>query len=282
MQHFEDPIGPILLMRGAHINYKPVHKAATIFIISLSFLLATNQLTEIGVEARENGRPIGEMISKGQVRFETKKNIWKDVEPFNFPIFYGLKIKTQKGIASIAMEDNSQIEVSKNSLLYFEQDGLHLVQGQINFRISPTAKMDFMVGNLTVTKHNMLQAGKNPSTVFPEYQEIIGSISVHSNGSVTINGIEGELSILDQERRVLATLSSRQSITVPSPITSDKRDILIAQVSIPTSFRYAMGGEFLGMSGGPWGVLAGGVMGIGAVAGQSARKDSGDQVPICP
>jgi len=234
------------------------------------------------VEARERGRPIGEMISRGQVRFEAKENIWKNVEPFNFPIFYGLKIKTQRGIASIATEDNSQIEVGKNSLLYFEEDGLHLIKGQINFRISPTAKMDFMVGNLTVTKYTTLQAGKNPSTVFPRYQEVTGSISIDSNGSVTIKSIQGGLSILDQERKVLALLLSRESVTVPSATTSKNRNIVIAQVAGPTSSRSSKGDEFLGMSGGSWGVLAAGILGIGGMALYTAQMDSRDQVSICP
>ncbi len=98
----------------------------TIFI-TLCFLLAINQLPRVSAQVGERGHPIGEMISRGQVKFEGREGIWKDVEHFNFPIFYGQKIKTQRGMASIVMEDNSQIDVDRNSLLYFDQDGLHLL-----------------------------------------------------------------------------------------------------------------------------------------------------------
>jgi hypothetical protein len=236
------------------------------------------------VEANERVRPIGEMVSRGQVKFEAKENVWKNVEVSNFPIFYGVKIKTHKGLASIAIEDDSQIEVGKNSLLYFDQDGLHLDQGQINFRISPLFKMSFIVGNLTVTKHTALQAGRNLSTVVPANRETMGSISIHSNGSVTIKSVDGRLSILDKERKVLSALSSRESVTIPSTATSNSREIVVAQAAGPASSGFATGGEFLGMSAGSWGILAGGVLGIGGMAGESARMDARDRdyIPICP
>ena len=71
------------------------------------------------------------------------------------------------------------------------------------------------MGDLTVIKSKSLQASKNPSAVSPDSEATIGSISVHSNGAVTVKSLRGFLSVLNQERVVLAALSSED--TVPNP-----------------------------------------------------------------
>jgi len=188
-----------------------------VYILSIFFLLLTNGLPRIAAESREEVYPIGEMISSGDVNFETRENVWKKVEPFHFPIFQGVKIKTGKGIAGIALANNCQIEVGQNSLFSFDQNNrLHLYQGQINFRISPMADLNFKVGNLVVAKSNSLGATKTSSQSSSRNGEIVGSISIHSNHSATIKSIQGQLSILDQGHTALATLSSQDLVTIPS------------------------------------------------------------------
>ena len=59
---------------------------------------------------------------------------------------------------------------------------------------------------------------------------MIGSLSVHANGSLTVKSIKGELSILDQDHIVLASLPSRETLTIPSAIVSGKQRVMVAQV----------------------------------------------------
>jgi hypothetical protein len=201
-----------------------------VYFLSISFLLLMNGFPRIVAEAAERGFPIGEMVSKGEVNFEARENVWKKVEPSHFPVFQGVKIKTEKGLAAIALGDNSQIEVGQNSLLSFDQnDRLNLSQGGINFRISPSAELNFKIGNLLVTKSRSLQASKGPIVASPKNEETIGSISIHSNGSATVKSIRGQLFILDQERAVLASLSSQDSVTIPSTTVKSTPKSRVAQ-----------------------------------------------------
>lgn len=206
---------------------------AFVYFLSISFLLLTNGFPRIVAEAGERGFPIGEMVSKGEVNFEARENVWKKAEP-SHPVFQGVKIKTEKGIAGIALGNNSHIEVGQNSLFSFDQnDRLHLRQGGINFRISPNAELNFKIGSLLVTKSRSLQASKNPVVGSPKKEETIGSLSIHSNGSATVRSIQGQFIILDQDRVVLASLSSQESVTIPSKIVKGAPKTMVAQAGDP-------------------------------------------------
>lgn len=139
-----------------------------------------NGFPEMAAEAKERGFPIGEMVSKGEVKFEARENVWKKVESSHFPIFQGTKIKTDKGIAVIALSDNSQIEVGANSLFSFDQnDRFVLFQGSIEFRIPSDSEINFKVGNFSILKSRVLQATKDPSAAPPNGEETIGSANIH-------------------------------------------------------------------------------------------------------
>ncbi|MEW6376594.1 MAG: hypothetical protein AB1502_12490, partial [Thermodesulfobacteriota bacterium] len=132
-----------------------------IYFLSISFLLLMNGFPKMLAEAKEKNYPIGEIVSKGEVKFEAKENVWKKVESSYFPVFQGMKIKTEKGMAAIALSDKSQIEVGQHSLFAFDQkDRLHLYQGSIHFRIQSNGDMNFKVGNLLIIKSHPLQAAK--------------------------------------------------------------------------------------------------------------------------
>jgi hypothetical protein len=207
-----------------------------VYFLSISFLLLTNGFPRIVAEAAERSIPIGEMVSKGEVNFEARENVWKKVEPFHFPIFQGVKIKTEKGMAAISLGNNSQIEVGQNSLFSFDQmDWVRLYQGQINFRISPSAELNFKIGNLLVTKSRSLQASKGPIVASPKNEEAIGSISIHSNGSATVKSIQGQFFITDIDHHVLASLSSNEYVTIPSITVKSPSRALVAQVGGPTT-----------------------------------------------
>ena len=89
-----------------------------IWFLSVSFLLLTTGFTGMSAEAKEKDVPIGEMVSKGNVRFEARENQWKNVEPSYFPIFQGIKIRTENGVAVISFPNNSQVDLGPNSTVF--------------------------------------------------------------------------------------------------------------------------------------------------------------------
>jgi len=258
-----------------------IHKAF-VYILSISFLLLMNGFPGMIANAKENSLPIGEMVSGGEVKFEARENFWRDVEPSHFPIFQGVKIKTGKGAAIIALSNNSQIEVGQNSILFFDpSDCLHLSQGSINFRIPYTAETSLKVGNLFFTKTRSLQASKNLSAGSSKDEEIIGSIFIHPNGSVTIKDIQGQLSILDQNHVVLAGLSSQDSITIPSATVKGESKDMVAQAQAAPAAAGAAAGAAGGISTTAIVVAAGvGLAAAGAIAGAAVSASSGGGV--CP
>jgi len=260
---------------------------AGVYFLCVSFLLLANGFHTMIAEAKEMGRPMGEMVSRGDVKFEARKTVWKPVEPSQFPIFQGVAIKTEKGASLITLEGNRQIEVGENSLFSFDRnDQMHLTQGTIGFRLPSTADLSFKVGDLTVIKSKSLQASKNPSAVSSDSEATIGSISVHSNGAVTVKSLRGSLSVLNQERVVLAALSSKDTVTLPSAAVKGPSKVMVAQAGAT-----AAGGaeaeqwEFLGLTTWWW-VAIGGVVVAAAIiavaAGGGGGGGGGGGVVVCP
>jgi hypothetical protein len=257
-----------------------------IYFLSISFLLMMGGFQSLLAEAKEASIPIGEMISKGGVKFEARENVWKEVESTHFPIFQGQRIKTEKGAAIITHSNNSQIEVGSDSLFSFDQnDRFILSQGQIEFRLSSSSEMDFRVGNLSILRSRSLHATKSPSATSVKDAEAMGSIIIHSNGSATIKSIQGKLSVLDQDHIVLASLSSNESVTIPSVTVGGPPRVMVAQVG----GEEAGGGEGKGILGlgttwdwviGITVVVAAGA-GIGLAAG-GGGGGGGHAVILCP
>jgi hypothetical protein len=235
-----------------------------VYFLCFSFVLLASGFHTAVTEGREINRPIGEMISKGDVEFESRANVWKRVDPSAFPVFQGVRIKVEKGASAIFLRDNSQIEVGQNTIFSFDHnDQMHLTQGAVYFRIPPTAEVSFKVGNLTVIQSKSLQASQNPSAVFPKSEAAIGSITVHTNGSITVKSLQGSLSIVNQERMVLASLSSKDTVTLPSITVKSPPKVMVAQAGETTSEPEEESKEFLGIGTWGWIGIAGGV---GAVA----------------
>ena len=198
-------------------------KACKVFVcfLCVSFLLLTSGFSKMTAEAKEKEVPIGEMVSKGDVRFEARENQWKNVEPSYFPIFHGIKIRTEKGVAIVSLANNSQVELGPDSIVFFEQSNrLNLSQGNLDFRISPASETSIRVRSLSITLPRPLTASKGPSAASGNRQEAIGSINIHPNGAVTVRSVQGSFSILGQDRTVLATLSSKDMVTIPSATSS--------------------------------------------------------------
>jgi hypothetical protein len=261
------------------------HIIAKVFVyfICVSFLVMMNGFKEMMTEAREENLPIGQMISKGKVKIETKENIWKLVEPSAFPLFQGTKVKTEKGVAVILLQDLGQIEVRQNSLFSFDQkDCLLLFQGSIDFRIQTAAEMKFRTGDISIVPSRSLQASRNPSPVSYKNEETIGSISIHPNGAVTVRTLLGSLKVINQKQTVLAALSSKEEITIPSTTVKTGPKVMVAQAS-DTVAGGSEGSKFLSLSLWEWvgvGVGMAGMAGAAVYAEESTEVH--DHIPICP
>jgi hypothetical protein len=255
-----------------------------VYFLVLSFLLMVQGFPGMVAQAKELGRPLGEMVSKGEVKFEAREKVWREVDPSHFPILQGVKIKTEKGTSNLVLTNNCQIEVGENSLLSFDaKDRLHLVQGSIHFRIPITTEIEFKIGSILVTKYRPLQASKNPVTVLPKNEETIGSISIHSNGAVTLKSIQGSLSVLSEERVVLASLSPKETVTLPSVIVKTPSRAMVAQAgetAKEVEEKEKRSREAV------WWWIGGGVAAAGVAAGLGiglSKKDHHkDYTPICP
>jgi len=258
-----------------------------VYFLCVSFLLLTSGFRTVVAEANGIGRPIGDMISRGEVKFEARENVWKNVEPSHFPIFQGIKIKTEKGDFAVTLSNDSQIEAGQDSLVFFDRDDqIRLIRGTVHFRFPSAAELRVKVGNLTVMKYQSLHASKNPSAV-QENGETIGSISVHSNGAVTVKSIRGSLFIVNTEHVVLAALSSKDTVTIPSVAGKNPSKIMVAQAG-DTKADEDEGKkkkwEFLGISTWGWVAIIGGVAVVGAIAGVAAGSGGGGghaAAPVC-
>ena len=252
-----------------------------IYFLSISFLLCVNGFPATVARAREINLPIGEMVSIAGVKFETKQNIWEKVEPSYFPVLQGVRIRTEKGKAAIALANTGQIMVGPNSLFFFDQaDRFVLSQGSIEFRIPSLSEIDFKVGNLFISNSRTLQAANNPRTAPRISEQTMGSIFIHSNGSVTVKTVQGKLSVLNQARVVLAALSSKDSVTIPSITVEGKPRLMVAQVGETAATEEAT--EFLGLSTWTWLGIIAGAAAVGGMVWAIAESQEKERRPICP
>ncbi len=251
-------------------------KKMFVYFLCLSFLLLTTGFHTTVGEAKETARLLGEMTSRGEVKFEARENVWKNAEPSPFPVFQGVRIRTENGTSVITLNHNRQIEVGQNSLFSFgRNDQINLSRGSLNFRFPSDAELSFRVGDLTIGKYRSFQASKNPSAGSPFSEETIGSISVHPNGSVTVKSIRGSLFIANQEHAVLAALSSKDTVTIPSVTVKSPSRVMVAQAGDTTSSPEAEKGKFLGISTWGWIGIIGGVAVIAAVVAVAAGGKGG-------
>jgi hypothetical protein len=248
-----------------------------IYFLTISLLLMTGGFSKV-TEATGQGIPIGEMMSRGEVRFEARENQWRSVESSYFPVFQGIKIKTDKGAAVIALGSDTQIDLAENSLVFIEQNNrFNLSQGRVDFRFSPSSETSIRVRSLWVTSPRSLHASKGPAGVPGNRQEAIGSIMIHPNGAVTVKSHQGTVSVIGQDRSVLTTLSSKDMVTIPSAVSSGSQKL--AQAGDPpkedNEEKKEGGGTSEFAKGAAAGAAAGGVLagtevlllGLGTAAG---------------
>jgi hypothetical protein len=260
---------------------------AVVYFLSISFLLMMSGFPGVIAEAKEKDLPIGEMVSNGVVKFEARENVWRGMESSHFPIFRGTRVKVEKGIAYITLSDKSQFEVNSGSLFSFDQEGrLILSQGSIKFRVPADLEVNFKAGVLSIHKSRTLQAARGSSISSPRNEEALGSISIHSNGSVTVQSIQGNFSILSQERALLAGLASKETITIPSTTVKGTPRVMVAQAGETGTAAGNPSGEFLALSDSTWlwvGVGVGAAAAVGGGIAIYSHNKGGDHdfFPLC-
>ena len=251
-----------------------------VHFLCISFLLMVNGFHGMVAQANQKAIPIGQMISRGGVKFEIKENSWEKVET-PFLIFEGMKIRTEKGEAALVLGEKTRIEVGADSVFYFDQgDRFNLLQGKINFRMEPELDLRFKVGNLSIVKSYPLQTSTAPY-VAPVKEEVIGSIYLHPKGSVTVKLSQGTLCITNQDQVVLASISKGESITLPSVITSSESPMMLSQADNPELIEEPE--EFSELSTFDWVVISLANVSMLTLIGIAASKDRDRYfVPICP
>ena len=257
-----------------------IHKTFVHFLCVSLFLLMSG-FHQWVAEAKETDLFIGGMVSRGEVKFEERKNVWQNVEPSYFPISKGTRIQSEKGVALITLTNKARIEIDQNSLLSFgESDRLVLTKGHISFRIPSSTGIDLKVGSLSVTPSRTRYAAKAGTSAPPQVGETIGSISIHPNGQVTVKSIQGNLTILNQDYQVLAALSSKEAVTIPS---THSDTIQVAQVDDEATQEKAPK-KGLGTWG--WIGIGAGVLAIVVIAlaagGGGGGGGGDDEAPVCP
>ena len=266
-------------------------------ILCFTFFLTISGFREAVTQAKDAKFPIGEMISKGGARFEAKENVWKSIDSSHFPIFEKGKIKTEQGTGRVTLVNSCHLEIAQNSALSFEQvDRVHLTKGRVNFRIPSGKEMTIKVGSLAVTKPRVQQASKGTAIIPARNIDTVGSIILHSNGSVTIRNLQGSLSIVDQNLVVVAALSSKESITIPATMASGKSYKMMAQAGeIRESQRVTQNvidqeWTYLGLNSVEW-IAVGYAAVLAGVLTYAYWPESDDddtvavepeQIPICP
>jgi hypothetical protein len=262
------------------------------YFLCFSFLVSLSGFPRMVSEAKEIALPIGQVVAKGDVKYEAKEKIWKNIESSQFPIFQKGKIRTETGKGMITLANHCRLEIDQYTDLSFDHvDRLLLSQGRISFGIPSETEMTFKVGNLSVTKARALEAAKKPMAAPSKSEKTIGSISLHSNGSVTVKSLQGSLSILNEDCDVLAALSSKESITIPSTMASAKPRIMVAQAGeikeVKGEQKSAGDDEwrYLGLNAIEWiavGYAAALVGVLTYVFWPEGDKDRVDQDPLCP
>ncbi len=254
-----------------------------VYFLSVSFLLLMNEFPRIIAEANQN-IPVGQMVSRGGVKFEVGKNSWEKVET-PFPVFEGMRIRTEKGEAVLALAEKTRIEIGSDSFFCFDQsDQFNLLEGKINFRIQPDFPLRFKVGNLWISKSYPLQTAKGSSVALAKDKEFAGSILMHSKGSVTVRSTQGPLYVTNQEGTVVAALSAGESITLPSVVAGSKPTIMAANAE-PKSTKGPLEENLLSQWETWFGIVAA-VAVVAVTAGViiwAANEDDDDhKAPVCP
>jgi hypothetical protein len=260
------------------------------YFLCVSFLLQVGGVSSILAEEKGKNFPIGEMISRGEVKFEAREKTWQKVEPSYFPIFQGSKIKTENGSAIISLKSDIQIEMGANTILFFDRrDQIQLLQGHLNFRINSPEEISIRVGKITVA-NSPSRAASTSMVVSKKDTADIGTVRVHSNDSITIQSTQGQFRVLNPQGVTLATLSPKESLSLPPSILENSpnektQKMMFAQVGEITT-PPPEDDTYLGLSKLTWGAIGLGVVGLAVIGfaaggGGGGGDGSSSPPPVC-
>ena len=94
------------------------------------------------------------------------------------------------------------------------------------------------------------------SVALTKDKESAGSILMHSKGSVTVKSVQGSISVAKDDGALLASLSSGESITLPSVVAGSKSPTMMANTELKWTEGPIEEG-FLGLSAWTWVGIAG-------------------------
>lgn len=258
-------------------------KKLFVYFLCVSFLLMTVEVHWMIAMAKEKAQTMGEMVSKGKVKFEVRENVWRDVESSHFPVFKGTRIKTESGHAILSLADKGRIEISPESLFLFDQEGrLVLTKGNIKFYLPMTSEMNFKIGDLSIIKARTLQAAKDLPVSSSADSLIAGSISIHPNGSVTVKAFEGSLNVLSKDKVLITAIPKNESVTIPSVTVSGPSRMMVAQAGETATTTTGTTGTFLGISTWGWVGIIAAAAAVAGIAVAASGDDDDDRVPVCP
>jgi len=259
-------------------------KSFSCFLCGALFLFMGRLSTE--AQGKEKNIPIGEMVSRGEVKFEARDKIWKEVEPSSFPVLPGVKIKTEKGASTLFLGARHKVEMGQNSLICVEQkDQLRLYRGRVDFRLSGQKDLSLRAGNLIVIGNLPLQASKSPAKITAKAEEARGSLLLHGNGSLRISGEQGQITVLSQGRKVLAVLSPKETLTIPSTLVegpAGEKALPVRMAQVGDEEAAAQPVKSGGLSAKTWGVIGLAALAAGGVLALGGGGGGGGAAPICP
>ena len=249
-----------------------------VYTLCFSFLSWMSGLSAIAAETR--GLPIGEMVSKGDVKHEIAAGKWERVQPSYFLVFSGTKVRTDDGVATVRLSNNSQLGIHSGSLLSFDQtDQSTLLRGSAEFYIPSGLDMKILAGKVSIMKPRTLQAGGTPSPQRDE--DTFGTISIQPNGSVTVKNIQGKVAILDQSNAVLTELSPNKSITI-TPTPGGKAQVAQATETAAGGAGAAEGATFMGLGTWTWVGIGAAAVATGIGIGVASSGGGGGGSEVCP
>lgn len=248
--------------------------------VFICFLLVSFLLTVCGFhDLLAGGRVIGEVVSSGGVRFGFSGQL-RSMGSSSAPVVEGMRIAAEDGAAAIVFTSGVRLEMKPSALVRVEhEERVLLEKGGLGFRIPSFSGFVIKAGGFTVMRGRVLQASRSISGV-PSGVDVVGFVGIGSDGVLVVESVSGELRVLDESQRVVASLSAGDRFGFPS------RSGMVAQVG-EIGPRKVVGevvnesSGFLGLSGLVWGGIVTVAAVIGVVIGIESGRDH-ERRPICP
>ena len=208
---------------------RPIYKGFICFLCMVSFFMGSG-VQELWSASEENP-PIGEMVWKGNVSVAKQEERWGRMKERPFPIFKGSKVRTECGMATVTLTNDYQIVVLPYSQVVFpDLEQVIFKEGEVNFRVPTASRTRLSVESLGTVNSFYLDDSKIGSPQPPDKKESLGTVHLSSGGSLTLRNRQGSIFVIDQDRKVVASLSSGESVRIPPAKVSGRERVRVDQV----------------------------------------------------